>query len=156
MYSVRILLISLLASMFINRYRQVYANIDAYRYLRIIKLKNKVAFDKYVGSITISFFPLNLIMVPFIPIIIKSRSPKISDFILKIQYGIMMVFYSFLALFLIVPLAPLLYGKILLNCFFIAMNNSRQNYRGENIVILLRAILFGLPLITISILVDFL
>jgi hypothetical protein len=36
MYAWRILLISLLASMFINRYRQVWANIDAYRYLRIV------------------------------------------------------------------------------------------------------------------------
>lgn len=134
MYTVRVLMISLLASMFINRYRQVWANIDAHRYLRIIRLKNKVSYDKYVGCITLSFFPLNILMVPFIPIIIKLRSTRISDFMLKIQYGVMMVFYCFLALFLIFPLAPLIYCKILINSFFIAFNNNRERYKGQNIV----------------------
>ena len=156
MYSVRILLISLLAAMFINRYRQVYANIDAYRYLRIIKLKNKVSYDKYVGCITLSFFPLNILIVPFIPIIIKMRSTRISDFLLKIQYGIMMIIYSSTALLLIFPLAPVLYCKILINSFYIQFNSTREEYRFQNLLHLLRAIFLGLPLICISILVDFL
>lgn len=156
MYSVRILLISLLAAMFINRYRQVYANIDAYRYLRIIKLKNKVSYDKYVGCITLSFFPLNILIVPFIPVIIKMRSTRISDFLLKIQYGIMMIIYSSTALLLIFPLAPVLYCKILINSFYIQFNSTRQEYRFQNLIHLLRAIFLGLPLICISILVDFL
>lgn len=124
LYAVKVLLISLLASMFINRYRHVWANIDAYRYQRIIQLKNKVAYDKYVGCITLSFFPLNILMVPFIPIVVKVRSTRISDFLLKLQYGIMMLFYSVLVLALIFPLAPILYCKLLINGFFIALNGT--------------------------------
>lgn len=156
MYCVRILFISLLASMFINRYRQLWANIDAHRYLRIIQLKNQVSYDKHVGCITLSFFPLNIMIIPLIPLIIKLRSPRISDFLLKIQYSIMMLFYSILALFMIFPLAPLLYCKLLINSFFIAMNSNRQKYKGQNLVKLLQAIFFGLPLILLSIIVDFL
>ena len=156
MYSWRILVISMLASMFIARYRLVWANIEAYRYLRIVQLKNNLAYDKYIGCITLSFFPLNILIMPFIPLIVKLRSPRISDFLLKFQYSIMMIFYSFTSLILIIPITPLLYGKILANSFYIMFNGTRQEYRGQNVVHLLRCIVLGLPLIGISVVVDFL
>ena len=156
MLSWRILVISLLASMFISRYRSVWANIEAYRYLRIVQLKNNLAYDKYIGCITLSFFPLNIMVMPFIPLIVKLRSPRISDFLLKMQYGIMMVFYSIVSLVLILPITPLLYGKILANSFYIVLNGTREEYRFQNVVHLLRSITLGLPIIGISVLVDFL
>lgn len=68
----------------------------------------------------------------------------------------MMVIYSFTALLLIFPLAPVLYCKILINSFYIQFNSTREEYRFQNLVHLLRTIFFGLPLICVSILVDFL
>lgn len=129
MYYTRVLIISFLAAIFINRYKIIYAEIDAYRYQRIIRLKNKVAYDKHVGCITLSFFPFNILMVPFIPVVVMARSSKISDFLLKIQYCLLMVIYSTAALAYVVVLAPLLYFKALLNSVFILLNNNLEEYK---------------------------
>ena len=45
MYIFRVLFISLLAAMFINKYKLVWKNLDAYRRFNIIQLKNSVAYD---------------------------------------------------------------------------------------------------------------
>jgi len=84
MYVFKILLMSLLAAMFINRYKIVWRNLDAYRRFIIIKLKNSVSYDKFIGGVTITFFPINLVMLPLsIPIIIL-RSKRASDILLKL------------------------------------------------------------------------
>lgn len=74
MYIFKVLLMSLLASMFINKYKQVWKNLEAYRLLKIIRLKNSVAYDKYIGGVTLSFFPINVIVTPFILPIINMRN----------------------------------------------------------------------------------
>ena len=130
MYIFKVLLMSLLAAMFINKYKQVWKNLDAYRLFNIIKLKNSVAYDKYIGGITLTFFPINILMLPFIMVIVSLRSARASDFLLKLQYVIMMIMYCILASFIIIPITPLLYIKILTNSFFIAMNNKREDYKG--------------------------
>ena len=84
MYIFKVLLMSLLASMFINKYKQVWKNLDAFRLLNIIRLKNSVAYDKYIGGVTLSFFPINVIVTPFILPILNMRSQRASDFLLKI------------------------------------------------------------------------
>lgn len=83
MYIFKILLMSLLAAMFINRYKTVWSNLDAYRRFTIIKLKNSVSYDKFIGGVTITFFPINMIMLPFSFPIIILRSKRMSDILLK-------------------------------------------------------------------------
>jgi len=121
---------SLLAAMFINKYKQVYKNLDAYRRFNIIKLKNSVAYDKFIGGVTLTFYPINIIMLPFIAPIVGFRSARVSDFLLKIQYVIMMLLYCGIASTFIVPMIPFLYLKIVTNSIFILFNNKRQDYKG--------------------------
>jgi hypothetical protein len=100
-------------------------NLDAYRRFNIIKLKNSVSYDKYIGGVTLTFFPINILMLPFIPFIVFFRSSRASDFLLKLQYGLMMVMYCILAGIIIVPFSPILYMKVVANAIFIAMTNRR-------------------------------
>ena len=76
--------LSLLAAMFINRYTLVFKNLDAYRRFNIIKLKNSVSYDKFVGGVTLTFFPINIIMLPFIIVVVGLKSPRASDTFLKV------------------------------------------------------------------------
>jgi len=84
MYLFKVLLLSLLVAMFINRYQIVWRNLDAYRRFNIIKLKNSVSYDKFIGGVTITFFPINLIMLPLALPIITLRSKRASDILLKL------------------------------------------------------------------------
>lgn len=154
MYIFKVLLMSLLAAMFINKYKEVWRNLDAYRRFNIIKLKNSVSYDKYIGGVTLTFFPINILMLPFIPFIVFFRSARASDFLLKLQYGLMMVMYCILAGIIIVPFSPILYMKVVANAIFIAINNKRQDYKGQNIIQLITAIFGGPFFIAISMIID--
>ena len=70
----KIMLMSLLAAMFINKYKIMYKNIDAYRRFSIIQQKNSVAYDRFVGGITLTFFPFNIMTLPFVAPITLLRS----------------------------------------------------------------------------------
>ena len=59
------IMVSLLIAMFINRFQNVWANLDAYTRFKIIQQKNTVAYDKFIGGVTTTFFPFNIIMIPF-------------------------------------------------------------------------------------------
>ena len=84
MYVFKILLMSVLAAMFINRYSTMWVSLDAYRRFTIIKLKNSVSYDKFIGGVTLTFFPINIIMLPFSLILTALRSKRGSDIMLKI------------------------------------------------------------------------
>lgn len=154
MYIFKVLLMSLLAAMFINKYKEVWRNLDAYRRFNIIKLKNSVSYDKYIGGVTLTFFPINILMLPFIPFIVFFRSSRASDFLLKLQYGLMMIMYCILAGIIIVPFSPILYMKVVANAIFIAMTNRRQEYRGQNIIQMIVAIFAGPFIIALSMIID--
>ena len=130
MYIFKVLLMSLLAAMFINKYKQVWKNLEAYRRFNIIRLKNSVAYDKFLGAVTITFFPINILMLPFIPPITILRSARASDFLLKLQYVIMILLYCVLACIMVVPIIPILYLKMLTNSIFISFANNREDYKG--------------------------
>lgn len=154
MYIFKVLLMSLLAAMFINKYKEVWRNLDAYRRFNIIKLKNSVSYDKYIGGVTLTFFPINILMLPFIPFIVFFRSARASDFLLKLQYGLMMVMYCILAGLIIVPFSPILYMKVVANAIFIAMTNRRQEYGGQNVIQMIVAIFAGPFIIALSMIID--
>jgi hypothetical protein len=134
MYIFKILLMSLLAAMFINRYKTVWVNLDAYRRFTIIRLKNSISYDKFIGGVTLTFFPINIIMLPFSLILTAMRSKRGSDIMLKIQYSIMMVLYCIISAIMFVPTAPILIFKIYANSIFIFLTNNREAYKGENVV----------------------
>ena len=125
---------SLLAAMFINKYKDVWKNLDAYRRFNIIRLKNSVLYDRYLGGVTITFFPINVMILPFIVPLVMLRSKRASDFLLKMQYLFMVIMYALIAGLIIVPTTPILYLKLQLNSFYIFFTKKRQDYRGQNIV----------------------
>jgi hypothetical protein len=43
-----------------------------------------------IGAISMSFFPLNLLMIPFMLPVLIFNSPQINNAVLKIQYAFMM------------------------------------------------------------------
>jgi len=156
MYIFKILLMSLLAAMFINRYKTVWVNLDAYRRFTIIKLKNSISYDKFIGGVTLTFFPINIIMLPFSLILTALRSKRGSDIMLKIQYSIMMVIYCIISAIMFIPSAPILIVKIYTNSVFILITNKREAYKGENIVQFLMTIILGPILMVLSIIIDLL
>ena len=128
MYVFKILLMSVLAAMFINRYSTMWVSLDAYRRFTIIKLKNSVSYDKFIGGVTLTFFPINIFMLPFSLMLTTLRSRRSSEIILKMQYSIMMAFYCFISACMFIPAAPILIFKIYVNSLFIFMTNKRESY----------------------------
>jgi len=132
----------------------VFKNLDAYRRFNIIKLKNSVAYDKFVGGATLTFFPINIMVLPFILPIIILRSTRLSDTLLKLQYVVMMLIYCVIAMTFIVPVSPILYCKVITNATYIAFNNKRQSYKCQNICMFIFSVVVGPVAITVSILTD--
>lgn len=122
--------------------------------MNIIKLKNSASYDKIYSSITITFFPISIILLPFIPAVILFKSERLNDFILKIQYTIMMLMYAFLACIIFVPILPMLYVKSVANAIYIMLHNKREKYKGQNIVELISTTLLNPLLVLISFFVD--
>ena len=151
-----VMLLSFLVAMFINRYKFVYTNLEAFRRMNIIKLKNTNSYDNLYGGVTITFFPISIIMLPFVIPVVIFKSERLNDFILKIQYATMMMMYCLLGFFVAIPLIPLLYLKIIVNSIFIVMNNKRQDYSGQNIVNLIVSVFLSPIFIVISLLIDLL
>ena len=56
--------------MFANYYKQVYDNKKSIQLKRIIESKSKLSYDEFKGSVSSSFFPFNILILPFIPIIV--------------------------------------------------------------------------------------
>lgn len=154
MYLFKVLFMSLLAAMFINKYKIVWRNLDAYRRFDIIKAKNSISYDKFIGGITMTFFPINILMLPFAAPILAIRNPRASDFLLKGQYVIMMITYSFISGVVIVPATPILYIKSISNAIYIALSNQTQDYKGQNVIKLVFSILLGPIVIALSLVVD--
>ena len=129
-YIFNILLLSFMVAMFINRYKFVYKNLDAMRRMNIIRLKNSSSFDELTGSISITFFPISICVLPFIIPVVLIGSERLNDFILKIQYALMILFYCCIAVVFSIPILPLLYMKSVINAVYIFMSNKRQEYVG--------------------------
>lgn len=129
-YVFYIMLLSFLVAMFINRYKYVYMNVDAIKRMEIIKLKNSNSYDPLFGGVTITFFPISIIVLPFIVPVVLFKSERLNDFILKLQYTLMILLYCLIGFVIAVPLLPFLYIKSIMNAVYIAINNKRQDYSG--------------------------
>jgi len=93
--------------------------------MNIIRLKNSSSFDALTGGVTITFFPISILVLPFIVPVVVFKSERLNEFILKIQYAFMIILYCGIAIVLSVPIIPLMYFKCVSNSFYIALNNKR-------------------------------
>jgi hypothetical protein len=98
--------------------------------MNIIKLKNSNSYDNFYGGVTITFYPISIIMLPFVIPVVIFKSERLNDFILKIQYAVMILMYCILGSIISIPIIPMLYFKIIVNGIFIQFNNKRQAYPG--------------------------
>jgi hypothetical protein len=69
--------------MFINKYKLIWTNLDAFKLFNIVRQKNSLAFDKYIGGITMTFFPINILILPLSVPVLSLRNARVSDFALK-------------------------------------------------------------------------
>jgi hypothetical protein len=97
--------------MFINRYKSMWNNLEALKRMNIIRLKNTNSYDKLYGGVTITFFPISIIMLPFIIPVVVFKSERLNEFILKIQYTVMILMYCIIGFFISFPIIPMLYMK---------------------------------------------
>jgi len=114
-YLSSMLLLTFMVAMFNNKYQIVFGNLEFLRRQTIIRLKNSVSYDIYLGGITTSYFPINIILLPFIVPILMLRNERLNDIILKSQYWLLMICYLIIASLTSVFLVPLLYLKCLVN-----------------------------------------
>ena len=109
-----------LVAMFINRYSFIWGNLDALKRMNIIKLKNTSDYNPLYGALTITFFPISLLILPFIPLVVILKSERLNEFILKMQYGIMVFLYCMLGIVCSIPMIPFFYAKCVCNTLLIA------------------------------------
>ena len=122
MYVFEICLMALLVAMFINKQQNVIKNLDAYRRFNIIRLKNSQSFDPAIGGLCLTFFPINIVAIPFMVPIMLFKNPRISEFTLKLQYTALLGLYSLVAVCLIILMVPYLYMKCVVNGIYIVKN----------------------------------
>ncbi len=128
-YLSEVFFLGFLATMFILRYVQVHRQMEANRRKEIIGMKNLSDYNPVHGAVTMTFFPINIVMLPFSAAVLYFRNARVSDFVLKLQYVLMVLIYLGVMCVLIVPLIPLLYLKIIVNATYVSFNNNREDYK---------------------------
>lgn len=112
-----ILLLNLLIAMFSNTYQTIYENKDAIRLRRILEMKNHLSHEPIIGSVTSTFFPINIILIPFMPVVILVKNKKLNEMVNKLQYSGLIFLLSVSITILQIILSPIMYAKIVLNSF---------------------------------------
>ena len=70
--------------MFSNTYKAVQDNKKSIYLRRILEIKNILCYDAMIGAVSTSFFPINLVILPFIPIVTIVKSKNINEFFNKL------------------------------------------------------------------------
>jgi hypothetical protein len=148
-----ILLLNLLIAMFSNTYQRIYENKNAIRLRRILETKNHLSHDPIIGSITSTFFPINIIMLPMMIPVLFVKNKKLNEMINKLQYAGMIVLQTIAITLFQILLFPIMYAKMVLNSFHI-MIISKQNKGIERYLEPLFSIIVSPFVIMISIFVD--
>ena len=84
-------------------------------------MKNNKSFDLYIGGATLTFFPINILVLPFLIPLMISKSPRFSDFALKSQYALMIGLYCLILLAFLPPVFSILYLKAVLNAIYVCL-----------------------------------
>jgi hypothetical protein len=79
-----VLLLNLLIAMFSNTYQAIYENQNAIRLKRILEMKNHLSFDPVIGSVTSTFFPINIVMLPLMVPVIVVKNRKLNEMVNKL------------------------------------------------------------------------
>ena len=104
--------------MFLARFNRTKRKIDANKRMEAIRNKNNNGFDPVYGAITMTFFPINMLLVPFVFLLLLLKSHRLNEFVLKLQYSALVFGYSIIGVFASSVLVPLLYFKCILNTIF--------------------------------------
>lgn len=89
-----VMLLNLLIAMFSNTYQIIYDKKESIRLRRILQMKNQLSYDPIVGSVTSTFFPINVAMIPFMIFIVVVKNKKANEMINKLQYTCMIFLQS--------------------------------------------------------------
>ena len=79
-----VLLLNLLIAMFSNTYQRIYENKNAIRLKRILDMKNHLSYDPIIGSITSTFFPINIVMLPMMLPVFFAKNKKLNEMVNKL------------------------------------------------------------------------
>mmetsp|Transcript_41412 Transcript_41412/g.63179 ORF Transcript_41412/g.63179 Transcript_41412/m.63179 type:complete len:148 (+) Transcript_41412:46-489(+) len=74
----KLFLFSFMIAMFVLRYFHVWQNIEATRRIDVIKLKNTQQYDPLYGCITMSYFPINVFLLPLLLPILLIKSDRLN------------------------------------------------------------------------------
>lgn len=107
-----------------------------------------------MGAVTCSFFPINIFVIPFLLPVVLYRSEKMSEVLLKVQFSLMSLIYTFMLMFMMIPVFPILYIKIIINSTFIMFANKRQKYMCQNFQQLCSTVFLGPAIIGMCFLID--
>ena len=108
-----------------------------------------------IGSVSSSFFPMNIVILPFIPVITSVRNRNTNETFNKMQYSFLVLLYSEMLLIFQLVLAPIMMVKLILNTLHLMFNLQGQTFYNQYIRPFW--ILIASPfIIIISIIVDFL
>ena len=129
------LLLRFLVAMFNNRYRISYDNLDFIKRKSIVNLKNSSSYDPQIGAITISFFPINILLLPFIFPILILKNDRLNDIVLKVEYWSLMSLYFGMIILSTIPALPLLFLKSIMNSIYIMSfakksSSNQVSYKG--------------------------
>ena len=124
MYILKLLSIALIAAIFVNSYRKQHKKLYSIKNFHILQYKNSSGYDSIYGAISLSFFPLNVFLIPFFLPVILLKSKQINDFVLKLQYIILLSLYTFVGSIFLICVAPLLYIKTIANSVYILRKNK--------------------------------
>lgn len=75
--------------------------------------------DPIIGAVSSTFFPINVIIIPFMPIIVIVKNKKLNEMINKLQYAGMIFLQSGAITLFQIILSPVMYVKMVLNSFHI-------------------------------------
>ena len=69
--------------MFSNTYQRIFENRKAIRLRRILDMKNQLGHDPIIGAVSSTFFPINVTIILFMPIVIVVKNKKLNELINK-------------------------------------------------------------------------
>ena len=151
------LVMTFLESIYTNHYIRLYNNINFMKRSNIIIQKNSSSFDRVIGAITITFFPINFILPPFIIPLLTMKSRRLNDIILKFQYTLLVILYLITSLFVLIACFPVVYAKTVINSGYLAFFSQRKKDKHrEKIWLFLISLVLCAPILMWSMIVDLL
>lgn len=151
-----ILILNLIIAILSNTYNMFDTKSTGLYLSKILNARDDMTFDENYGAFLLAMTPMNVVVLPFVPIALFSKpSTKMNTFITILQYSVFIVIIY--AVFMIgsVILIPFAYLKTLLiklQGFFKAVTLKEKIVEGS---ICLGYIVTGMPLMFINIFSDF-